>query len=42
MDKAEAIEKTIRHIIGIVKVWVIYYGLQSKFPKFFTKEKGTA
>jgi len=35
MDRSEAIEKTIRHIIGILKIWIIYFGLSHKFTKFF-------
>jgi len=38
MEKSEAIEKTIRHVLGIIKVWICYWGLQSKFPKMFSKE----
>jgi hypothetical protein len=35
MDKSEAIERTIRHILGILRVWIFYFGLQSKFTRFF-------
>jgi len=38
MDRPEAIERTFRHIIGILKVWIAYFGLQSKFAKFFTEK----
>ncbi|MCI0663898.1 MAG: hypothetical protein L0220_22810 [Acidobacteria bacterium] len=35
MDRNEAIEKTIRHVLGILKIWIIYFGLAAKFPRFF-------
>jgi hypothetical protein len=40
MDKTHAIEQTFRHILGIIKVWIAYWGLQSKFPKFFAEKAG--
>jgi hypothetical protein len=38
MEKTEAIERTLRHILGILKVWIAYWGLQSKFTRFFAEK----
>jgi uncharacterized membrane protein YwzB len=38
MDKPEAIERTVRHILAILKVWITYWGLQSKFTRFFAEK----
>lgn len=35
--RREAIAKTIRHVLGILKVWIVYFDLKDYFPGFFKK-----
>lgn len=39
MSKNEAIVKTMRHLLGIIRVWIVYFGLSSEFPGFIMTKK---